>query len=140
MSNRRQKTIAASASRASSEVDLTPMLDVVFILLIFFVVTASFVSETTLQSDALQPSELQGKAQAPTLVTISEDNQIHIDNREVERKALKSVLASKQAEASEARAVIIRAHVQAQTNTYVWVLDAAQQVGASSILMEAVES
>ena len=73
-----------------SEVNLTPMLDVVFIMLIFFIVTASFVKESGIDINRPDAQTAEKKEQGNILVAISPNNQIWIDKRQVDVRALRA--------------------------------------------------
>ena len=73
-----------------SEVNLTPMLDVVFIMLIFFIVTASFVKESGIDINRPDAQTAEKKEQGNILVAISPTGQIWIDKRQVDPGALRA--------------------------------------------------
>lgn len=124
----------------ANEIDLTPMLDVVFIMLIFFIVTASFVKESGFNPNVPQPnSYFSGEDAGPNiLVRISADNQIWVMEKEGERRvdvrAIRSNIERLRAELPKA-AVIIQASVEADTGTYVIVADAAREANAPNVIL-----
>jgi biopolymer transport protein ExbD len=126
----------------SKEIDLTPMLDVVFIMLIFFIVTASFVKEEGIEPHVPPPNQDQNKSDGPQniLIRISNDNQIWIFEKDGERRidsrSVRSVIERARAENPKA-SVIIQASLKADTGTYVTVADAAQEAGATPVLVPA---
>ena len=67
-----------------SAIDITPMLDIVFIMLIFFIVTASFVKESGIDVNRPSASTAVRQEQGNILVAINQDNQIWIDKRQVD--------------------------------------------------------
>lgn len=119
-------------SEDSSEIDLTPMLDVVFIMLIFFIVTASFVKETGIRPNTPEPNENPPEEDAPQniLVRIAADNQVWVLEKEGERRvdtrAVRSNIERMRAELPKA-SVIIQVAGKADTGTYVKVADAARE-------------
>lgn len=129
-----------SAGDDSNEIDLTPMLDVVFIMLIFFIVTASFVKEQGINPNVPPPNPNPPEENAPQniLVRISADNQIWFFDKEGERRvdsrAVRSVIERARAENPKA-SVIIQASEKADTGTYVIVADAAKEAGATPVLV-----
>jgi biopolymer transport protein ExbD len=129
-----------SAGDDSNEIDLTPMLDVVFIMLIFFIVTASFVKEQGINPNVPPPNPNPPEENAPQniLVRISSDNQIWIfekdGERRVDSRAIRSVIERARAENPKA-SVIIQASEKADTGTYVIVADAAKEAGATPVLI-----
>ena len=118
----------ASKNEDESEIDLTPMLDVVFIMLIFFIVTASFIKEFGLEIN--RPDDLP-EVDIPTenqniLVNINASSEILVDQRRVDVRSIRSVIQRKLAENPKGT-VIISAHKEARAETYASVADAAQQ-------------
>ena len=70
-----------------SGLDLTPMLDIVFIMLIFFIVTTSFVKESGIEVNRPNAETAERNENGNILVAISENNEIYIDRRKVELRA-----------------------------------------------------
>lgn len=117
-----------------AEINITPMLDVVFIMLIFFIVTTSFVREKGLdisrpqQSDKQQVEEDVGQI----LVEIDSLSQITVNKREVSNNAVRANLERERAQQPKAP-LIIASHPDADTNSLVTVLDAANLIGIDNI-------
>jgi len=117
-----------------AEINITPMLDVVFIMLIFFIVTTSFVREKGLdisrpqQSDKQQVEEDVGQI----LVEIDSLSQITVNKREVSDNAIRANLERERAQQPKAP-LIIASHPDANTNSLVTVLDAANIIGIDNI-------
>jgi biopolymer transport protein ExbD len=130
----------AGAGDDGNEIDLTPMLDVVFIMLIFFIVTASFVKEQGINPNVPPPNPNPPEPDAPQniLIRIAPDNQIWFFDKEGERRidsrAVRSVIERAKAENPKA-SVIIQASVKADTGTYVIVADAAKEAKATPVLV-----
>lgn len=120
----------------SNDIDLTPMLDVVFIMLIFFIVTASFVKEVGLNVNIPEDNNNPPPDDAPQniVVRITADNQIWMEERRVDERAVRSNIERMRAELPEA-AVIISADVKADAGTYVIVADAAEAANAPSVVL-----
>jgi len=124
----------------SNDIDLTPMLDVVFIMLIFFIVTASFVKEVGFNPNVPKPDNSPPPPDAPQniMVRISGDNQIWLMEKEGERRvderAVRSNFERMRAELPKA-SVIIQADLRANTGTYVAVADAARAAHAPNIVL-----
>ncbi len=132
----RRSIIQAAGEEAKAEINLTPMLDVVFIMLIFFIVTASFIKEAGIdvnRPDALT-SEIVKKANI--LVAISAANEIWIDGRTVDPRAVRANIERLHAENPEG-SVIIQADKQAYTETLVSVMDSARQAGVFNVSIAA---
>ena len=79
----RRKRMLASDSSNDDDVNLTPMLDVVFILLIFFIVTAQFIKEPGVDIQRTEVDNLDRQNPLGILIAISEDSEIYIDDQQV---------------------------------------------------------
>lgn len=131
--SRRKRKIQDDGDKA--EIDLTPMLDVVFIMLIFFIVTASFVKESALNVNV--PEDNNQPPPPPTenstiLVLIDKQNDVYIDGRRVDVRSVRSLVAQKSA-ASPGGGVVVRAHEDAYTETYIKIADAARDANVFDI-------
>lgn len=114
-----------------NEINMTPMLDVVFIMLIFFIVTASFVKEAGIdvnKPEATDPSPEEGAI----LVAITDKNEIWMDRRLIDPRAVRANIERLRAQFSDG-SVVIQADEQSQNKTLVLVMDAARQAGAYNI-------
>ncbi|UZJ46098.1 biopolymer transporter ExbD [Marinimicrobium sp. C6131] len=120
----------------SNDIDLTPMLDVVFIMLIFFIVTASFVKEIGLDTNVPEENDQPPPEDAdPNIVVdIRQDNQIWMENRRVDTRAIRSNIERMRAELPDAT-VIIRAHERSDAEVYVAVADAARAANAPGVVL-----
>jgi len=117
-----------------AEINITPMLDIVFIMLIFFIVTTSFVKEQGLEvsrpSNA-PPKEIKQK-KGPIVVKIDANGLISVKGRILEPRAVQANLEREKAEKPES-SLIVAAHPEADTEALVTILDAAQAVGIASV-------
>jgi len=119
-----------------SEVNLTPMLDVVFIMLIFFIVTASFVKESGIEISRPGASTATRKEKGNILVAITANDQIWMNRRQVDPRALRANIERMHAENPQG-SVIIQADVNAKTGLLVKVMDAARAAGVKSVSLAA---
>ncbi len=119
---------------ASEKINLTPMLDVVFIMLIFFIVTATFVKEIGL--DVNQPENKEPETIDPDkksiVVKISNRDRIIIAQRDVDIRAVRANIERLHAENPEAP-VIIQPHGDATMKTVVHCYDSARQAGVYNV-------
>jgi len=117
-----------------AEINITPMLDIVFIMLIFFIVTTSFVKEKGLEvsrpSNA-PPKEIK-QDKGPIVVKIDSSGLISVKGRILERGAVEANLEREKAE-KPASPLIVAAHPEADTEALVTILDAAKAVGIESV-------
>jgi biopolymer transport protein ExbD len=119
-----------------NEVNLTPMLDVVFIMLIFFIVTASFVKEAGIDVNRPSAATAERKEKGNILVAISANNQIWIDRRQVDPRALRANIERMHAENPNG-SVVIQADEESKNGLLVLVMDAARQVGVKNVSIAA---
>jgi biopolymer transport protein ExbD len=125
-----------SEAEEESEVNLTPMLDVVFIMLIFFIVTASFVKEAGIDINRPDAATAERKEKGNILVAISEEGQIWIDRRQVDARALRANIERLHAENPHG-AVIIQADQESKNKLLVQVMDAARLAGVKNVSIAA---
>ena len=122
-----------------AEINITPMLDIVFIMLIFFIVTTSFIKEKGLEvsrpSNA-PPKELEQK-KGPIVLKIDGSSNITLKGRVLERKAVQANLEREKAEKPDS-GLIVAAHPDAETDALVTILDAADAVGVASVSVATV--
>jgi biopolymer transport protein ExbD len=122
--------------KSESEVNLTPMLDVVFIMLIFFIVTASFVKESGIEISRPGASTAVRKEKGNILIAISANDQIWMNRRQVDPRALRANIERAHAENPQG-AVIIQADKAAKTGLLVQVMDAARSAGVKNVSLAA---
>ena len=118
------------------EINITPMLDVVFIMLIFFIVTASFVKEAGIDVNRPSAATAERKEKGNILVAISENNQIWIDRRQVDPRALRANIERMHAENPNG-AVVIQADEESKNKLLVLVMDAARMAGVKNVSIAA---
>ncbi len=121
-----------------AQINLTPMLDVVFIMLIFFIVTATFVKEVGL--DVNQPDDEKPKTVDPDkrsiVVRITSRDRILIAQRDVDWRSVRANIERLHAENPEAP-VIIQPHAESRTEAMVHVMDSARQAGVTNVSLAA---
>ena len=119
-----------------ADIDLTPMLDVVFIMLIFFIVTASFVKEQTINVNVPENSDVPPPPPEDTnktiLIMVDEQDEVFVDGRRVDVRQVRSLIAQKAASA-EGGSVVIRAHEESSTETYMQIADASRQANVFNV-------
>lgn len=116
-----------------AEINLTPMLDVVFIMLIFFIVTATFIRETGL--DVNRPDQDQAQVvqeEGAILVIIDSTDDIWIDRRVIDPRAVRANIERLHAE-DPARPVVIQAANASSAQMLVTIMDAARQANVFNI-------
>ncbi|MEM6683360.1 MAG: biopolymer transporter ExbD [Pseudomonadota bacterium] len=117
-------------------IDLTPMLDVVFIMLIFFIVTATFVKEAGVEvaKPAVDETIISQAKKASVLVAITEDNQIYINQEPLEVDAVGPTIELLLAENPKGT-IVIQPDKEADVVIYAKVQDAVTRAGAEKVIM-----
>ena len=123
-------------NREESEVNLTPMLDVVFIMLIFFIVTASFVKEAGIDVTRPPAATAERKERGNILVAITANDQIWIDRRQVDVRSIRANIERLHAENPQG-SVVIQADKDSKNGLLVLVMDAARLAGVKSVSLAA---
>jgi len=121
-------------------INITPMLDIVFIMLIFFIVTTSFIRETGLEvsrPSTTPPREVQ-QDKGPIVVRIDGGGFIILQGRILEPDAVAANLERAKAEKPDSP-LIVAANPEADTDALVTVLDAARAVGIESVSVATTE-
>ena len=125
-----------AAAPDESGIDLTPMLDVIFIMLIFFIVTTSFIREAGIKVNRPSAQTAQKEDRANILVAISPAGEIWIDKQRVDIRGLRPAIQRLKAQNPEA-AVIIQADTQARAGLMVEAMDQARLAGVQNVSVAA---
>ncbi len=129
----------SAARRANSknlELNIAPLIDMVFILLIFFLVTTSFVKETGVDIARPTASTAVSKTKTTILIGVTKDNTIHIDRRKVDVRAVRVNVERALAENPEGNVVIV-ADKESLTGLVITVMDACKLAGAPNVAIAA---
>ena len=133
-----RRPFGGSSESDDEQINLTPMLDVVFIMLIFFIVTATFIKEVGL--DVNQPDQDKPKTVDPDkksiVVRISNRDRIIIAKRDVDWRAVRANIERLHAENPEAP-VIIQPHPDSRTETMIHIMDSARLAGVYNVSLAA---
>ena len=119
-------------------VGMTPMLDVVFIMLIFFIVTASFVKEAGIDVNRPEAATAVKKDRANILVAISDKGEIWINKRKVDVRAVQANIERLYAENPQGT-VVIQADRKSTTDVLIKVMDASRAAGIEDVSIAAQE-
>ena len=123
--------------KEESEIDLTPLLDVVFIMLIFFIVTATFVKELGLDINSPDKNQnIKDADQQSIVVQITNRDRIRIRGRDVDVRAVRANIERLHAENPEAP-VVVQPHPDSTTDTMIQVMDSARQAGVYNVSIAA---
>ena len=124
-------------SQDEAEINITPMLDIVFIMLIFFIVTTSFVKEMGVDLDRPSNAPVQEKKRSEViLVRIDANGQVFVEDRLVHEGAIRANIVSGLAGKPDATVVVI-ADRNADSRFIVTVVDQARSAGAEKVSLAA---
>lgn len=127
--------LSERGAEEESEIDLTPMLDVVFIMLIFFIVTASFIKESGIEITRPESNQQSDSSSSESIVfQVSANNEIWLDGRRIDVRSVRGNVERLHAERPKAP-VIIQANVNANADTYAAIADQAREAGVYDITM-----
>jgi biopolymer transport protein ExbD len=125
------------AAEEETEINLTPMLDVVFIMLIFFIVTAVFIKEPGI--DVTRPEAVTTRVPVGAVyVAVSATDEIWIDGDQVDLPGVRLAIERLHSENPEA-GLIIQADAQARNEQVIAVMDAAKAAGVSPVMIAATK-
>jgi biopolymer transport protein ExbD len=124
-------------SEEDTGLDMTPMLDIVFIMLIFFIVTTSFVKESGIDVNRPGAQTAERKERGNILIAITAQNDIWIDKRQIDRRAVRANVERLHAENPEG-AVIIQADKDSKNGLLVEVIDQTRLAGVTNVSIAAI--
>ena len=132
-----RKGLIHQQEEEENEINLTPMLDVVFIMLIFFIVTATFIKEAGIDVNRPDAPTADSQDDAAILVAISPNDEIWIDRRLVEPAAVRSVLERLHLENPKG-SMVIQADQESTNEALVVVMEAAKQANIANVAISAL--
>ena len=132
---RRRRSIEAADD--SNEVNLTPMLDVVFIMLIFFIVTTSFIKESGVEIDRPEASAATPRPDAQVLIAVTLEGAVWVDGQPVDLHRVGQQVAGM---LSGEGSVVIQADRESTTGVLIEVMDRLQQAGVEQVAVAASRS
>ena len=136
---RRRSFSSARETDDEQEINITPMLDVVFIMLIFFIVTASFVKESGIEVDRPSAVTAVVKEKGNILVAVTATGQVWINRRQVDPRAVRANIERLHAENPQG-SVVIQADEKSENGVLVRVMDAARMAGIDNVSIAAEQT
>ena len=130
------RKISHAGQEEEASIDLTPMIDVTFIMLIFFIVTATFVKETGIDVNRPEAQTAIVKEKANILIAIDANDQIWIDRRKIDIRSVRPNIERLHAENPQG-SVVIQADKESKTETLIGVMDASRQAGIYNVAIAA---
>ena len=119
-----------------AELDMTPMLDVVFIMLIFFIVTTAFVKESGVSGSSPQAQTASQQENVNIFIAITAGGEVWVDRRPVDPRSVRAIVARLHADNPEG-SVIIQADEDSATGMLVEVMDQVRLAGVEKIAIAA---
>ncbi len=120
------------------EINLTPMLDIVFIMLIFFIVTAVFVKEAGVQVDKPLAVMAQEQPKVSILIAITANNEVWVNRKEVDVKSVRSIVEKLHSENPKGT-VSVQADEKAKAGITLEVMKAVRAAGVPQVSISALE-
>ena len=128
----RRNAINAAVKDDESEINLTPMLDVVFIMLILFIVTANFIKEPGLEINRPDSDTAETQENAAILIAVGSNDEVWMDGRRIDVRQVKANVVKMLADNPKG-SVVIQADEQAVADTIIKVMDGAREAGVNAI-------
>ena len=125
-----------STTDDDADLDMTPLMDIVFIMLIFFIVTTSFTKESGIEVNRPSAQTAEHQQQGNILVAISANNEIWIDKRQIDVRAVRANIERLHAEIPEG-AVIVQADKDSRNGVLVQVIDQIRLAGVNNVSLAA---
>ncbi|EKD33895.1 MAG: hypothetical protein ACD_75C02554G0003 [uncultured bacterium] len=129
-------TAARRRNRAMVEINMAPMIDMVFLLLIFFLVTTSFVKETGIEVSRPTATTATAGEKANILIGIDANNRVFLDRYEIDIRAVRANIERTLAENPEGTVVVVADKASA-TGTAIEVMDGCRMAGAQNVSLAA---
>ena len=128
----RRNAISSAVQEEEAEINMTPMLDVVFIMLIFFIVTANFIKEPGLEVNRPDAETSNIQENAAILIAIGATNDIWIDGRRIDVRQVKANITKLLADNPQGT-VVIQADEKATADSIIAVMDQSRDAGVYQI-------
>jgi biopolymer transport protein ExbD len=129
-------TAARRSKREAKELNIAPLIDMVFILLIFFLVNTSFVKETGIDVSRPAASTATVQSKATILIAVDQNNRVFMDHREIDPRAVRANVERALAENPEG-AVVVVADKTSNTGMAIQVMDGCRMAGAKNVSLAA---
>ncbi len=129
-------TASRRIARRGVEINMAPLIDMIFILLIFFLVTTSFVKETGITINRPVAATARVEKNTTILIGVTSDNRIFMDNREIDIREIEANVERALAEHPDS-SVIIVADKKSETGFVISIMDACKLAGAKKVALAA---
>ena len=126
-------------TNSGAALNITPLIDMVFILLVFFAVNASFVKESGVEIDRPSAKSAVSQDKANILIAVTKQGQIWIDQQKVDVRSVRGHVERLHAENPEG-SVVIMADESSETGLVIQVLDQARLAGIENVAVAATQA
>ena len=127
-----RRSLISQAVEEKDEPNITPMLDVVFIMLIFFIVTANFIKEPGLEINRPDSDTAETQENAAILIAVGPTGEVWMDGRRIDVRQVKANVVKMLADNPQG-SVVIQADEKAVADTIIKVMDGAREAGVNAI-------
>lgn len=127
------KFSAVVSSKASPTIDMTPMIDIVFNLLLFFILSSSFVEHTSMEVKLPRASTSQAFEGEAVVVELTRDDHLFLQGKEVSVDDLRTTMHQLYQDPENGKPLLVRADAQALHGRVVAILDIAREVGVKAL-------
>ena len=118
------------------EINLTPMLDVVFIMLIFFIVTATFVKQAGVEVTRPEAVTAYPQKRVGILIAVTDEEEVWINNKEVDVRSVRFIVEKLRAENPQGT-VVIQADLKSKSGVVIDVMDQLKETGVPLVSLAA---
>jgi biopolymer transport protein ExbD len=118
------------------EINMAPLIDMVFLLLIFFAVSTSFVKEAGIDVQRASASTAEVKERASIMIGLSADGQVYMEGKKIDVRSVRGLVERALAEDPESGVVVV-ADKQSVTGIVVKVMDQCRLAGAKTVSLAA---
>lgn len=125
-----------STADEEAGIDLTPMLDIVFIMLIFFIVTSSFIKESGISVERPSAASAAEQPKGNILIAVSADGEIWIDRKQVDIRAVRAAVERMRVDQPDST-VVVQADKDARSGLVIRVMDQAKLAGVEAVALAA---
>jgi biopolymer transport protein ExbD len=129
-----QRTLRGNQSGV--EINMAPLIDMVFLLLIFFAVSTSFVKEAGIDVQRASASTAEVKERASIMIGLSADGQVYMEGKKIDVRSVRGLVERALAEDPESGVVVV-ADKQSVTGVVVKVMDQCRLAGAKTVSLAA---
>jgi biopolymer transport protein ExbD len=129
-------SIGQKRSTGSTELNMAPLIDMIFILLIFFLVTTSFVKESGVEVKRPIASTAQSKEKTNMIVAVTKEGQIYVEGHTIDIRSVRSFMERFMYE-TPGGSVVIAADAESMTGVVIQVLDACRLAGVKEVSVAA---